>query len=157
MGARSSRAVLQDAMAIINKLDTKGYFSHHLFRVHKKSAEGELVKDLSVLNRDLSKVIVLDDNGTNLKAQPDNWLRIKPFQGDPNDRSLLTMIPLLQALANSSTADVRPVLKRYQVVEDAGEAFVRMKEQMEANRRAAAVAPPSAAPAAATPKRGWLW
>ena len=91
-----------------------------------------------MLNRDLSKVIVLDDLEANMATHHDNWLRVPSFkvcfgnrpifccefshsfsnhkfQGDVNDRSLLSLLPFLQALVSTNPSDVRPILKRYQV------------------------------------------
>lgn len=48
---------------IIDYLDPKGqYVSHRLFRDHcHKTNEGFYVKDLRILNRDLSNVLLVDN------------------------------------------------------------------------------------------------
>ncbi len=63
---------------------------------------GQYVKDLSKLNRDLSHVIIIDDNPESFQLQPENGIRIKPFKdsNDVDDNALLELIPLLEGLLN---------------------------------------------------------
>jgi import inner membrane translocase subunit TIM50 len=55
-------------------------------------------QDLSHLNRDLSKVIILDDDPREYALQPENAVPITPWKGDnPNDMSLIQLIPFLES------------------------------------------------------------
>ena len=91
----------------------------------------DIVQDLSYLNRDLSKVILLDTNAEHAALQPENAIIVQPWEGKGNDKGLVELIPFLEcALSNLapvgenidssvaigifSPADVRPVLKAYQ-------------------------------------------
>lgn len=54
------------------------------------------MQDLSYLNRDLSKVVLLDTNAEHSALQPENAIIIKPWEGKPGDRGLIEMIPFLE-------------------------------------------------------------
>lgn len=53
-------------------------------------------KDLSYLNRDLSKTILLDTNAEHATLQPENSIIIKPWEGKLGDKGLIDMIPFLE-------------------------------------------------------------
>ncbi|KAJ3980142.1 HAD-like protein [Lentinula detonsa] len=103
------------AMPILDKLDRYNfYIEHRLFREHTRSHNGEVVKDLSYLNRDLSKVILLDTHPEHAATHPDNALIIPGWKGDTKDNGLVAMIPFLESIAIYKPEDVRPILKAYQ-------------------------------------------
>ena len=52
-------------------------------------------KDLSRLNRDLSKMLIIDNVKDNFQLQPDNGLHIKDFYDDVNDSELIEILPYL--------------------------------------------------------------
>jgi import inner membrane translocase subunit TIM50 len=54
------------------------------------------VKDLSYLNRDLSKVIMIDTNAEHAALQPENAVIIKPWEGKGGERGLVDLIPFLE-------------------------------------------------------------
>lgn len=54
------------------------------------------MKDLSYLNRDLSKVIVLDTDPEHVSLQPENAVVLPKWKGDASDRGLVAMIPFLE-------------------------------------------------------------
>ncbi len=60
----------------------------------------EFVKDLALLNRDLSRVVVLDTKKTlvTLPGQSDNVLRVKKFDGDANDTQLFELVAFLERM-----------------------------------------------------------
>ncbi|KAF6752233.1 HAD-like domain-containing protein [Ephemerocybe angulata] len=87
---------------IVSKLDRYNFFiSHRLYREGTRSLNGSIAKDLSYLNRDLSKVVVLD-------THPEHW------KGDPNDKGLIAMIPFLESIGIYKPADVRPILQAFE-------------------------------------------
>ncbi|KAL1914902.1 uncharacterized protein VTP21DRAFT_7818 [Calcarisporiella thermophila] len=102
------------AIPIVEKLDPYNYAMYKLFREATRYANGKVVKDLSCLNRDLSKVIIMDSNPDSYSLQPENAIPMKPWKGDPNDTGLLDMIPFLEALALTGIQDVRPTLKSFE-------------------------------------------
>ncbi|KAL7271547.1 mitochondrial inner membrane protein required for protein import [Rhizina undulata] len=102
-----------EAMAapIIQKMDQyPGYIMYPLFRSHTRYKDGKYIKDLNYLNRDLSKVIMLETNPDAWSANPDNVIKMKPWTGDPNDKELIKLIPFLEYIAAMGIADVRPVI-----------------------------------------------
>ncbi len=70
------------------------------------------VKDLSLLGRDLSKVIMIDNFSENYKLQQDNGLPINSWTGDINDTSLRDLIPIMNYIVENNVEDVREVIKK---------------------------------------------
>ncbi|KAK2464401.1 hypothetical protein APHAL10511_003549 [Amanita phalloides] len=103
------------AMPILEKLDRYNFFiSHRLCREHTRSVNGRPVKDLSYLNRDLSKVVCLDTDLDHYSSHPENAVVIPKWNGDPKDTGLVAMIPFLESIAIYKPSDVRPILSAYQ-------------------------------------------
>lgn len=71
-------------------------------------------QDLSYLNRDLSKVIVIDSHAPHLKKQPENAIILPKWDGNPKDRTLLQLIPFLEFVSGLGMDDARSVLKSYE-------------------------------------------
>lgn len=69
------------------------------------------IKDISLINRDLSKSIIIDNIASNFKLQPRNGIAISTWTGDTEDLSLLNLIPVLIKLARSNVTDVRDGLE----------------------------------------------
>jgi TFIIF-interacting CTD phosphatase-like protein len=55
-------------------------------------------QDLSCLNRDLRRVIAIDDSAAALSLQPGNLIRVKPYTNgaDRDDTTLEDLIPFLE-------------------------------------------------------------
>ncbi|KAG6829171.1 hypothetical protein H0H92_005426 [Tricholoma furcatifolium] len=103
------------AIPILEKLDRYNfYITHRLFREATRSINGQIVKDLSYLNRDLSKVISLDTTPEHVSTHPENAIVIPKWNGDPKDTGLIAMIPFLESIAIYKPEDVRPILKAYE-------------------------------------------
>ncbi|KAL4068765.1 HAD-like domain-containing protein [Scleroderma yunnanense] len=102
------------AHPIIEKLDPYGFsISHRLFREHMRSTTGNIVKDLSYLNRDLSKVIVLDTHSDHVSTHRENAIILPAWTGSSGDKGLIAMIPFLESIGIYKPQDVRPVLEAY--------------------------------------------
>jgi import inner membrane translocase subunit TIM50 len=71
-------------------------------------------QDLSYLNRDLSKVIILDTNSTHVRRQPENAIILPKWTGDKSDTGLVAMIPFLEYIHTMQYGDVRKVLKAFE-------------------------------------------
>jgi TFIIF-interacting CTD phosphatases, including NLI-interacting factor len=92
------------AMDTVEKMDKYGVIVGKLFRDSCRS-EGSLfelvtgggrhVKDLSHLNRNLDRVIYIDDEA-DLSDQPANLLQIKAWDGDPDDSELDDLHPFFE-------------------------------------------------------------
>ncbi|XP_004927544.1 mitochondrial import inner membrane translocase subunit TIM50-C [Bombyx mori] len=126
---------------VLDKLDPENkYITHRLFRDSTHFVDGVHVKNLEGLNRDLSKVIVVDWNKAATKFHPQNSLILKKWKGADEDTSLLDLANLLQTIAMSEVADVREVLSYYGQFEDPIAAFRdnqrRLMEQLEEREKA---------------------
>ncbi|KAI0684840.1 HAD-like domain-containing protein [Cytidiella melzeri] len=102
------------ATPIVEKLDPYQFWiQYRLFRDATRSVNGQPVKDLSYLNRDLSKVILLDTHPEHVTAQPENAIVIPKWDGKPGDKGLISLIPFLESIAIYKSPDVRPILEAY--------------------------------------------
>ncbi|KAF5374619.1 hypothetical protein D9615_008973 [Tricholomella constricta] len=102
------------AAPIVEKLDRYNFYvTHRLFREATRSINGKIVKDLSYLNRDLSKVVMLDTNAEHVSTHPENAIIVPKWNGDPKDNGLIAMIPFLESIAIYHPPDVRPILEAY--------------------------------------------
>ncbi|KAM5472925.1 mitochondrial inner membrane protein required for protein import [Microsporum audouinii] len=99
---------------VLRKLDPYRIIRWPLFREATKYEDGEYVKDLSYLNRDLSKVILIDTHAPHAKRQPENAIILPKWKGDSKDKSLVALIPFLEYVAGMGIDDVRPVLKSFE-------------------------------------------
>jgi RNA polymerase II subunit A small phosphatase-like protein len=107
-------AGLEDyAAPICDALEKRyGAFTAKLFRPATVHSEVyPCVKDLSLLGRDLARIVLIDDTPLAFLNQPDNGIPIYNFRGDIDDRVLPeAILPLLDQLA--AVDDVRPLLHR---------------------------------------------
>ncbi|EEP76886.1 mitochondrial import inner membrane translocase subunit TIM50 [Uncinocarpus reesii 1704] len=82
--------------------------------VHTDWTREQALFDLSYLNRDLSKVIIIDTHEPHTKRQPENAIILPKWNGDPKDMSLVALIPFLEYVAGMGIEDVRTVLKGFE-------------------------------------------
>ncbi|GAO13622.1 hypothetical protein UVI_02017310 [Ustilaginoidea virens] len=99
---------------IVRKLDPFRFIMWPLYREATKYEDGEIVKDLSYLNRDLSKVIIIDTKAQHVRKQPENAIILDPWKGDIKDNELVGLIPFLEYIHTMQYSDVRKVLKSFQ-------------------------------------------
>lgn len=71
-------------------------------------------QDLSYLNRDLSKVIIIDTNAKHVRAQPENAIILPKWTGDPKDKDLVSLVPFLEFIHTMQYSDVRKVIKSFE-------------------------------------------
>ncbi|KAI9656152.1 MAG: mitochondrial inner membrane protein required for protein import [Alyxoria varia] len=106
-----------NAEMVIKKLDPYQIVMFPLFREATRYMKGEHVKDLSYLNRDLSKTLIIDTNAAHTQLQPENSIILPKWKGKPGDKhapDLVAMIPFLEYIASMEIQDVRKVLKSYE-------------------------------------------
>ncbi|XP_051174875.1 mitochondrial import inner membrane translocase subunit TIM50-C-like [Leptopilina boulardi] len=108
---------------ILDALDPQGFIMYRLVRDATRFVDGHHVKDLNSLNRDLSKVIVIDWNSDNVKYHPENVLKIPRWSGNDDDTSLYDLAAFLKTIHVSQVDDVRDVLNHYRQFENPLEAF----------------------------------
>ncbi|KAI9801361.1 MAG: hypothetical protein M1825_003340 [Sarcosagium campestre] len=84
------------------------YFSERLYRQHCTFRGGNYIKDISCVEPDLSKVMIVDNSPSSYVFHEDNAVPIEGWINDPTDNDLLHLIPLLEAL--QYVTDVRALL-----------------------------------------------
>ena len=73
----------------------------------------DVLKRLDLLNRDISQIILIDDNPKSSQLFPENTILIEPFNNvkDSRDTILLDLIPFLQALVHEKIHDYRKLFQ----------------------------------------------
>ncbi|KAG9065217.1 Nuclear envelope morphology protein 1 [Linnemannia hyalina] len=94
---------------VIDWLDqSKTLFDKRYFRQACFNHNGSYLKDLTVVDSDLSSVCLLDNSPLSYSLNKENGIPIDTWIDDPNDEALLDLLPFLDALR--FTEDVRSVL-----------------------------------------------
>ncbi|KAF2801662.1 uncharacterized protein BDZ99DRAFT_429489 [Mytilinidion resinicola] len=104
---------MQVAEPVIKKLDPFHIVMWPLFREATRYEKGEYIKDLSYLNRDLSKTLIIDTKASHTKYQPSNAIILPPWDGTPGDRKLVSLIPFLEHIATMGVQDVRKAIESF--------------------------------------------
>ncbi|XP_039987543.1 mitochondrial import inner membrane translocase subunit TIM50 [Xiphias gladius] len=118
------------AYPLIDSIDPQGFVMYRLFRDATRYMEGHHVKDVSCLNRDTSKVILVDCKREAFSLQPFNGMALKKWDGNSDDRTLYDLANFLKTIALSGVEDVRSVLENYALEEDPIDAFKRRQAQL---------------------------
>ncbi|CAK5085267.1 unnamed protein product [Meloidogyne enterolobii] len=84
---------------VADLLDRRQVFRFRLFREACVFFEGNYVKDLEKLGRDLRKVVIIDNSPASYAFHPNNSLPIRTWFDDPDDTELLDLLPILEELA----------------------------------------------------------
>ncbi|PSK39288.1 hypothetical protein C7M61_001895 [Candidozyma pseudohaemuli] len=109
----------------------RAYIQYPLFREACRYKDGKVIKDLSLLNRDLNKTVAVEVDKDAVSMQPENAIMLKPWNGE-SDTTLVDLIPLLEYLATQPIKDVRPVIKSFSQSDD----VIAEYKQREARLRA---------------------
>jgi CTD small phosphatase-like protein 2 len=92
-----------------------------MFRESCLAVEGNFLKDLNVLGRDLTKTVLVDNSPHAFGYQVDNGIPIESWFDDPHDTELLKLERFLRTL--HGVKDVRTVVRKafktYQLIEEA--------------------------------------
>ena len=107
-------AALQEyADQVIDQIDVDKNIRYRLYRQHTSQNGPFLVKDLSLLGRDVNKTIIIDNISDNFILQQDNGIFCSTWYDDMRDRFLDEITPLLCEIVIKKIPDVRVALRRY--------------------------------------------
>lgn len=128
-----------DAVAdpVVTSLDKSGCIMHRLYRDATYYKDGIHMKDLKRLNRNINRMIVLDDDPAESALNPENLIRIKPYN-DPNDRddnTLERITPFLIEIARENYSNIPELLSQYEGM-DADEIADEQERRLQYYRQA---------------------
>ncbi|KAJ5503560.1 Dullard phosphatase domain eukaryotic [Penicillium fimorum] len=95
---------------LLDQLDIHNVIHHRLFRESCYNHQGNYVKDLSQVGRDLKETIIIDNSPTSYIFHPEHAIPISSWFSDAHDNELLDLIPVLEDLAGAQVQDVSMVL-----------------------------------------------
>ena len=100
---------------IIKEIESqKKYFDYNFTREHSILYENVLVKDISLIGRDISKTIIVDDDENCFKLNKENGIKIAAFTGENKiDNVLFELKKILILIHKKDYDDVRIAIKEF--------------------------------------------
>lgn len=95
---------------LLDILDKNKTIHHRLFREACYNYEGNYIKNLSQIGRQLSDIIILDNSPASYIFHPQHAIPISSWFSDTHDNELLDIIPILEDLSKNNVLDVGKVL-----------------------------------------------
>jgi import inner membrane translocase subunit TIM50 len=104
-----------DVDPAVTSLDKAGCIMHRLYRDATFFMNGFYVKDLKRLNRNINRVVVIDDDLEENQFHPENVIRVKAYDDptDKTDNTLARITPLLIEIAREGYDDIPGLLAQY--------------------------------------------
>jgi import inner membrane translocase subunit TIM50 len=101
---------------VVTSLDKNGCIMHRLYRDATYYHNGVHVKDLRRLNRNVNRMVVIDDDPMEVQFNPENLVRVKPYTDatDRTDDTLARITPFLIEIARENYNDIPALLSQYQ-------------------------------------------
>ncbi|OWB79614.1 hypothetical protein B5S32_g3843 [[Candida] boidinii] len=123
-----TKSPMSFAETTVAKLDPyHAFISYALFREACRYKDGKIIKDLSLMNRDLSKLLIVDPNPDSYSMQPENAVPVKKWEGGKDD-DLIKLIPFLEYMATHPISDVRKVIASFPDKTKIPEEFARREK-----------------------------
>ncbi|CAJ1936963.1 unnamed protein product [Cylindrotheca closterium] len=99
------------ANELLNLIDPEGkYIQHRMYRESCLAVEGNFLKDLNVLGRDLATCVLVDNSPHAFGYQVDNGIPIESWFDDPKDSELRKLERFLRTL--HGVKDLRTVIRK---------------------------------------------
>ena len=90
------------------------YFDYNLIREHSVLYENKLVKDISLIGRDISKIIIIDDDESCFMLNKENGIKIASFTDiNKRDNILFELKKILILIYKNNYDDVRVGIKDF--------------------------------------------
>ena len=100
--------------AIIKEIESeKTYFDYYLNRENCILYENNLIKDISLIGRDISKIIIVDDDENCFNLNKENGIKISDFNGNNNDNIFFELKKILILIYKKNYDDIRIALKDF--------------------------------------------
>ena len=108
------RVKIQYAMSIAEKLvGMQMVFAGVFGRECQVLGQGQFYKDLKYLNRDLKRVLVVENDPKHVIQHTENAIILPPYKGDQDDKALFELLPVLDHLSKPNVKDIREELLKY--------------------------------------------
>jgi import inner membrane translocase subunit TIM50 len=103
------------AAPVVDSLDKTGCIMHRLYRDATYYQDGIHKKDLRALNRNVGRMVVLDDDSFSCVEGSANLVKVKPYNNphDREDTTLETITPLLLEIAREGYSDIPGMLGQF--------------------------------------------
>ena len=100
---------------IIHEIESeRKYFDYNLIRQHSVLYENNLVKDITLIGRDISKTIIIDDDENCFILNKENGIKIAPFtDNNIRDNILFELKKILILIYKKNYDDVRVAIKDF--------------------------------------------
>ena len=103
---------------ILNDIDPNNCISHRLYRHHTHSVNDlnssiSYIKDLSKINRNLEKSVIVDNLQENFIKQQSNGIKVRDWYDDYSDSVLRKLSVLLIQIAKMRPKNITHELKLY--------------------------------------------
>ena len=104
------------ADSILNSIEEKKtYFSYKFYREHAIIQGNNLIKDISRLGRDMSKILLIDNMSLNFQHNKENGILIYPFYNENYlDTSLIELKKILIKIYFKNYDDIREAIKDFE-------------------------------------------
>lgn len=103
---------------------------HRLFKDSTRHINGKNIKDLNILNRDLSKTIQIEVDRDACSLNPRNCLVLEKWLGDTSDTTLIDLAIFLRTIASQNVEDVRDIISHYSQFDKPLEVFRQNQQRM---------------------------